>query len=129
METPFQHPLCRLCRDGTYATMCLKMFSDEDCEWTHYCDPCGEAMASVIRDGQKREPERQVLAPPPEGKAPEPTVKTRAKKKAPEAAAKAPAKAAQPTAKAPEAPPPPAQKTAPAKNTGGYDLLALLGMK
>jgi hypothetical protein len=102
--------------------MSLKMFSDEDCEWTHYCDPCGEAMASVIRDGQKREPERQVLAPPPEGKAPEATVKARAKKKAPEAAAKAPAKA-------PEAPTPPARKTAPAKNTGGYDLLALLGMK
>ncbi len=128
MTTP--HPRCCVCRDGTYATMSLQTHDDPEWEWTHYCDPCGEAMASVIRDGyQKREPERQVLAPPPEGKAPEPTVKARDKKKAPKAAAKAPAKAAQPTAKAPEAPPPPAQKTAPAKNTGGYDLLALLGMK
>jgi len=100
--------------------MSLKMFSDEGCEWTHYCTVCGEAMASVIRDGQHREPERQVLDPPPEGKAPEPTVKTRTKKKSPEAEVTPDPKA------------PPAPKVAKAPKSAqdeGHDLLALLGWK
>jgi hypothetical protein len=46
-----QYPPCRLCRDGTYATMSLQIF-ESDGEWTHYCDPCGKAMASVVRDSQ-----------------------------------------------------------------------------
>lgn len=117
-------PRCRLCRDGTYATLSLKMFSDEGCEWTHYCTVCGEAMASVIRDGQHREPERQVLAPPPEGKAPEPTVKTRTKKKSPE-----PEVPPTPEPKAPPAPKSPKVAKAKSAQDEGHDLLALLGWK
>lgn len=125
---PSPHPYCRLCRDGTYATMSLKTFPDGDCEWYHYCDPCGNAMASVVRDGQKRDPESQRLPDPPKGTS-EAAPESAREKKAPAASVKAPVAAARPVVKTPEAPPPPARKTAPAKNTGGHDLLALLGMK
>lgn len=121
------HPRCRLCRDGTYATISLKTFPDEDCEWTHYCDLCGKAMASVVRDGQKRDPESRRLPDPPEVTS-EAAPESAREKKAPAASVKAPVAAVLPVVKAPEAPPP-ARKTAPVKNTGGHDLLALLGMK
>ena len=62
---PSSHPHCRLCRDGTYAAVSLQIFPAEDCEWTHYCEPCGKAMASVVGDGQQREPSRARFPDPP----------------------------------------------------------------
>jgi hypothetical protein len=60
-----------LCRDGTYATVRIQTFVGDEYNWDPYCTPCGEAFASVIKDGQKREVEVRRLAPPPDGKAPQ----------------------------------------------------------
>ena len=145
------HPQCRICLDGTFATKSMQTFLDsaeEQEPWGHYCDECAVAMASVIKDSQKRTPEIRLLPPPPNGKAP------LAAPKAPKAVAKpvdpppAPTPAPRdlqallvPTAPArkPVLPPPPTP--APARNalreamqgvqgsTVGYDLLTMLGMK
>lgn len=63
------YPLCRSCQDGTYATQSMQPFARENCPWHPYCDPCGKAFASVIKDSQGRDPEIRVLATPPTGKA------------------------------------------------------------
>lgn len=70
-ETPkAKHPECRLCRDGTYATLTMQSFVGDDNPWDPYCDPCGAAMASVIKDcSQKRDAEIRRLPDPPKGKA------------------------------------------------------------
>jgi hypothetical protein len=105
--------------------MSLKTFPNEDCEWTHYCDPCGEAMASVIRDGQKRDPAKRRLPPPPEGTlAPPPPKPAKASKKA---APPAPDPPKAPTA--PKAPPEKAPSLKAALKAEGHDLLELMGWK
>lgn len=113
------HPRCRFCRDETYATKSLRIFPDEDCEWTHYCGECAEAMASVVRDAQGREPERRSLPDPPEkSEVPDPPAKEK-----PSKAEKTPV----PEKESPPASPPP---TPPSKTSpGGYDLLELMGWK
>jgi len=119
---PPAHPPCCVCRNGTYATVSLQTHDDPEWEWTHYCDPCGEAMASVIRDGyQKRDPEKRRLPEPP-AQAPTPPKEPKAPKKksvAPEQPPPAPPPE-KPVASRPRAKPAPSE---------GHDLLALLGMK
>jgi len=59
-------PRCRMClnhHEDIYATMAFKTFPDSE-EWS-YCDVCGSAMASVIRDSQHRDPDIRKLTPPP----------------------------------------------------------------
>lgn len=104
------HPACLICRDGTYATVSLQTLPGEGCEWSHYCDVCGDVMASVVREGQKREPAQRRLPEPPKiAEAP-------------------PAKVESPATKMvkPPATPGPSKPPAP---TEGYDLLDLLGWK
>lgn len=98
-EPVSKHPFCAVCRDGTYAVISLQTFPEEG-EWSHYCDRCGQVMASVVRESQKRDPLRRSLPSPP--RAPEPE-----KPKAPE------------KLKAPEKP----------KAPEGHDLLSLMGWK
>ena len=70
VETSTGHVLCRFCRDGTYATQTMQSFADEDSPWQPYCGPCGDALASVLRDARcGRDPEIRLLPPPPMGKA------------------------------------------------------------
>lgn len=108
------YPTCSVCRDGTYATASLQTHDDPEWPWTHYCDRCGEAMASVIRDGyQKRDPVKRRLPDPPAGtKAPDPSPE----KKIPRAAKTTP----------PVTPP---AKPAPKPSFVEHDLLDLLGWK
>jgi len=112
------HPTCVVCRDGTYATVSLQAHDDPEWPWSHYCDPCCEVMASVIRDGyQKRDPVKRRLPDPPTGtKAPDPAPE----KKNPTA-----------TKTTPAAPPakPAEPKPAPKPSFVGHDLLDLLGWK
>lgn len=116
--------------------MSLQIFSGEDCEWTHYCDTCGKSMASVVRDGQNREPSQKDLPPPPTSEVgvsdPLPPVS----EKPPGAGKKPPVKGG----KAKPLPPPPAPVKAPetapkapnlktALKSEGHDLLELMGWK
>ena len=125
------HPRCRLCRDGTYAVMSLKIFPEGDCGWTHYCDPCGNAMASVVKDGQKRDPPRKDLPPPP----PEVEVSSLppVSSKPPEAGKKplvkgGKGKPSPEPVKSPETPPKAPTLKSALKNEG-HDLLELMGWK
>jgi len=48
----------------------MQSFVGDDQPWEPYCDPCGVAMASVIKDcSQKRDAEIRRLPDPPTGKA------------------------------------------------------------
>lgn len=116
-----EHPRCILCRNRTFATLSLQTHPDPEWKWSHYCDPCGVSMASVIRDSQKRDPEIRRLPDPPAAE-PEPVKESTKKKKA------------VPTAPVPTAPVPAKERPRrvvppPPKDTGGNDLLALLGLR
>lgn len=115
------HPRCNLCRNRTFATLSLQTHPDPEWKWSHYCDPCGVSMASVIRDSQKRDPEIRRLPDPPAAE-PEP-VKESTKKKKVEPVVPVPV-VPEPAKERPRrvVPPPP-------KDTGGNDLLALLGLR
>lgn len=129
---PSSHPYCRLCRDGTYAVMSLQISPGEECEWTHYCDPCGKSMASVVRDGQKREPSRKILPPPPPPS--EPEVSPAPVSAKPAAGEKRPSVK---ESKGKPPPPPSGAVKAPPKaptlksalKSEGHDLLELMGWK
>lgn len=64
---PNGHPWCRLCRDGTYATVSIVSF--DLLGPGHYCDPCSESLITVIRDAQGRVAEVVKLPAPPALKA------------------------------------------------------------
>ena len=151
------HALCRLCRDGTYATQTMQSFVGDNNPWEPYCDPCGAAFASVIKDSsQNRDAEIRRLPTPPMGKAPPkvpkvgPTPKSTKGSKVPPKVLEAPAAVVAPTppvevrprmslaeAMRPTAPKPVPVSTKSAKNAlrdavrdvEGYDLLTMLGMK
>ena len=124
------HFYCCTCRDGTYATMSLQVHLEDP--WTHYCDACGPAMASVIRDCyQKRDPEIRRLPPPPPKVVIHPVSK-------PPVPVKDPVSKPTTTETAPKQPTPqpvpskPSQKTNVIKamqEVEEYDLLTLLGWK
>jgi hypothetical protein len=121
---PSTHPPCSICRDGTYATMSLRTLPGEYCEWTHYCDVCGDEMTSVVREGQKREPEKKTLPPPPTTNPPEPKLE-----KAKERGKRPPPPSPSDTAPSPSPKAKPSPSLKEAMRGEGYDLLALLGMK
>lgn len=73
---PNGHPWCRLCRDGTYATVSIVSF--DLLGPGHYCDPCGESLITVIRDAQNRVAE-VIKLPTPPATAPKATVPVLAK--------------------------------------------------
>ena len=120
-ETP-AHPVCCLCRDGTHATMSLQMFDQEDYPWSNYCDICGKAMLSVLKDAQGRDAVTKTLIPPaPVKSLPVPTTK-------PARSAIMEALTDVDNVPPPKKPTPPPKKPAPAPPPLGYDLLAMLGM-
>lgn len=125
-----QYPLCDLCRDHTPATMSLQVFEGEDQPWNNYCDVCGPAMASVIRDAQNRLAEIKKLDPPtivPQNVMVTPPApkKTQTTKKNPLLDAMEDVQKEPPTPPAPK----PTRPVPPAPKGPGYDLLAMLGMK
>ena len=99
--------------------MSLQVFDDG--EWTHYCKVCGDAMASVVKDSQNRDPKRRKLPTPPEGKGENPKKKPKAaepekspaKPSSPKASAKTPVKASPKSSE--KAPSPPVKAPPPAK--------------
>ena len=99
VRDPNGHPWCRLCRDGTYATVSIVSF--DLLGPGHYCDPCGESLLTVIRDAQGRVAEALKLPTRPA-----PVVKA-------------------PVVKAPVNP----LRVALKGIDGGNDLLALLGLR
>lgn len=130
-QTSGAHPQCRLCRDGTYATHTIQTFVGDEYPWEPYCDPCGAAFASVIRDGsQNRDPEVRVLPVPPDGKAAPKSLKV------PKVTAPVKGTPTPPVAPKVDAVPRKSlaemmRPTAPRslQDTDDYDLLSLLGMK
>ena len=105
---------CSVCRDGTTATTSLMMFEDWE-TWSPFCEPCGTAMASVIRDSQGGRVAELRPLPPVEYSEPEPEV--------PEP---------EPEPVVIEVKPEPKPKPAPPKeSSGGFgiDLMSILGLK
>jgi hypothetical protein len=109
-------PKCNLCRNGSYATLSFKLFPTDEQE-TCYCDTCGPAMLSVLKDTpQKRVPEVHRLAPPPKIAPPPPPP--------PKVVAPPPP---EPKREPPKVAPPP--RVVPKVQEEEHDLLSLLGWK